>query len=155
MSTLIVISTFILVVLFCLLVIWIWTRSSEKNSGWLEPTVKFKESLAETLTAALGATGVRTRIIFNGQEYSSVEEMPPEIRRSYQQAMSGVLVDSNRNSIPDMFESGGANILHTELITRKPEQPTDTLKQLREMRDSGLITEQEYEQKKAEILARM
>lgn len=153
---LIIISTFILVVLFCLLLIWMWTWSSEnRSSGWRDPTVKLKESLAEALTTTLGTTGVRTRIIFNGQEYSNVEEMPPEIRRSYQQAMNGVLADSNRNGIPDLFESGGANILHTEVVTRKPEDPHDTLKQLKNMRESGLITEQEYEKKKAEILARM
>ncbi len=155
MTTLIVIFTFFLVFLIGLLVIWWLMRKADENPGWLNPTVTFKGSLPNTLMSAFGSRAVQTRIIFNGQQYSSVEEMPEDVRRTYEQAMSGVLADSDRNGIPDVFESGGGSLFHTELVTPNLASPTEKLKQLKEMRDSGLITEQEYESKRAEILARM
>ena len=39
------------------------------------------------------------RIIFNGQEYDSIESMPPDARRAYEEALSG-LVDVARSSSP-------------------------------------------------------
>ena len=39
-------------------------------------------------------------INFNGQEYGSLESMPPDVRRSYQEALSG-LVDATRTSVPN------------------------------------------------------
>ena len=156
MSSLVVIFTFVLVFLVCLLAIWWWMRKVDDGStSRLNPTFTFKGSVPTALMNALGAAEVRTGIIFNGKEYSSIEEMPEEVRRTYEQAMSGVLSDSDRNGIPDLFERGGPSVFHTEVMTRKLEDPAEKLKQLKDMRDSGLITEQEYETKKAEILARM
>ncbi len=156
MSTLIIISAFVLVFLVCLLVLWWWTRKSEnRSSGWLNPSLTFKGPLPNALTSVLGAADMRTRIVFNGQEYSSVDEMPEEARRIYEQAMSGVLADTDKNGIPDLFERGGASVFHTELTSREPDDPAEKLKQLKDLRDSDLITENEYETKKAEILARM
>jgi Short C-terminal domain len=155
MSSLIVIFTFVLVFLVCLLVIWWWIRKVDDGStSRLNPSL-FKGSFPTALLNALGAAEVRTGIIFNGKEYPSVEEMPEEVRRTYEQAISGVLADSDRNGIPDLFERGGASVFQTEVMTRKLEDPAEKLKQLKDMRDSSLITEQEYETKKAEILARM
>jgi hypothetical protein len=49
-------------------------------------------------------------IVVNGKSYSSVEEMPPEIRKVYQATM-GILADGDKNGIPDILEgSSGANI---------------------------------------------
>ena len=45
------------------------------------------------------------KIIVNGQEYSSVEEMPPDVRRQYEQAMSA-LADRDGNGVPDIMQSG-------------------------------------------------
>jgi hypothetical protein len=39
-------------------------------------------------------------IIFNDQEYASLGSMPPEVRRAYQEALSG-LVDVTRSSVPN------------------------------------------------------
>lgn len=39
-------------------------------------------------------------INFNGQEYGSLESMPADVRRSYQEALSG-LVDATRTSVPN------------------------------------------------------
>jgi hypothetical protein len=48
-----------------------------------------------------------TRIIFNGQEYTSVEAMPAGVRQAYQQALAQ-LADADRNGIPDILERGAA-----------------------------------------------
>jgi hypothetical protein len=45
-----------------------------------------------------------TQIVFNGQTYASVGDMPPEARRAYQQAMG--TFDQNRNGVPDALEQG-------------------------------------------------
>lgn len=49
------------------------------------------------------------KIIFNGKEYTRIEDMPPEVRQAYEQAM-GLLADKNQNGIPDIMEGmmGGA-----------------------------------------------
>jgi hypothetical protein len=44
-------------------------------------------------------------IIFNGQTYNSVDDMPPDARQAYDQAM-GMLADKNKDAVPDAF--GGA-----------------------------------------------
>lgn len=51
------------------------------------------------------------QIIVNGKTYSSLDEMPPEIRQAYDQAM-GILADKNHNGVPDILEgtSGVTNI---------------------------------------------
>src|SRR5215208_1377402 len=43
-------------------------------------------------------------IVIDGKTYNSVDEMPPEIRQKYEQAMRS-LGDANNNQIPDAFES--------------------------------------------------
>jgi hypothetical protein len=42
-------------------------------------------------------------IIFNGQTYNSVDDMPPDARQAYDQAM-GMLADKNKDGKPDAFE---------------------------------------------------
>jgi len=44
------------------------------------------------------------RIVIDGKTYTSVDEMPPDIRQKYEQAMSA-LKDNNQNNIPDGFEN--------------------------------------------------
>jgi hypothetical protein len=43
-------------------------------------------------------------IVIDGKTYNSVDEMPPEIRQKYEQAMRS-LGDANSNQIPDAFET--------------------------------------------------
>jgi hypothetical protein len=43
-----------------------------------------------------------TKIIANGTEYNNLDELPPDIRAKYEQAMGAL--DSNRNGVPDFFE---------------------------------------------------
>jgi hypothetical protein len=42
-------------------------------------------------------------IIFNGKTYNSIEDMPADERRAYEQ-VSQMLVDKNGNGIPDLLE---------------------------------------------------
>ena len=43
-------------------------------------------------------------IVIDGKTYNSVDEMPPDIRQKYEQAMRS-LGDGNKNQIPDAFET--------------------------------------------------
>jgi hypothetical protein len=56
------------------------------------------------------------RIVIDGKTYNSVDEMPPDIRQKYEQAMStfqggnagqvgDIIADSNNNGLPDIFEN--------------------------------------------------
>ena len=48
------------------------------------------------------------KIVFNGQEYPSLEAMPPEARKAYQQVM-GMFADKDGNGVPDVFEGRGSD----------------------------------------------
>jgi hypothetical protein len=41
--------------------------------------------------------------VVNGQTYSDPNEMPPDVRKAYDQAM-GALADKNQNGVPDILE---------------------------------------------------
>lgn len=43
-----------------------------------------------------------TKTIADGNEYNSLDELPPDVRAKYEQAISAL--DSNRNGVPDFFE---------------------------------------------------
>lgn len=49
-------------------------------------------------------SAAHTQIVFNGQTYSSVDQMPPEARQAYEKAMGAF--DQNRNGVPDALEQG-------------------------------------------------
>src|SRR5688572_9400290 len=56
----------------------------------------------------------RTTITVNGQTYKSVDEMPADVRRQYEQVMS-MMADRNNNGIPDIMEGrppGEATVVH-------------------------------------------
>lgn len=46
------------------------------------------------------------KIIFNGQEYASVEAMPPEARQAYER-LTQILPDTDKNGVPDILEGLG------------------------------------------------
>jgi hypothetical protein len=129
------------------------------NSSWSEPADQSPSQsawLPKLFSATLGNTNVPTKIVFNGQEFSGPDQMPAEVRRVYDQTMNGVLADANENGIPDVFEGGGSKgVFHVEMKNLTTEDPAEKLKKLKEMKDSGLINDAEYEAKKAEILSRM
>ena len=150
-----IIVIFILCFVLAFVLILLLTRKWDESSN----TVTSEFNLGPLLnkaSALMGGAGVRTRIVFNGKEYASQEEMPVDVRQAYDQAMGTVLADADRNGIPDIFETGGsATFVHSGLLTNTSEDPAEKLKTLKEMRDSGLITTEEFEAKKTEILNRM
>ena len=106
-------------------------------------------------TAPRQARVTPARIIFNGREYANADEMPAEARAAYEQAM-GVFTDADRNGIPDIFEGAGRNrATGTEQAASGSADPAERLRKLKELFAAGLITEQEYETKRAEILSQM
>src|SRR5215470_10817720 len=42
------------------------------------------------------------KIMMNGREFHSIDDLPPEVRAKYEQAMSKL--DTNHNGIPDILE---------------------------------------------------
>ncbi len=142
----------LLVVLLVLIVLMRFVRSSGDGSGnWT-----FKVNTVPTvLTTALNSLGTPTKIVFNGQEYSSPDEMPPDARAAYDFAMKGVLADANRDGIPDVFKSisgPGAFRASIGAGAGASADPATRLKQLQDMKNAGLITDEEYKAKRSEIL---
>jgi hypothetical protein len=71
-----------------------------------------------------------TRIVADGNEYNSLDELPPEVRAKYEQAMGAL--DSNRNGVPDFFEgimhrpaqtNNGQNVQVMSTPTTSPYSP--------------------------------
>jgi hypothetical protein len=46
------------------------------------------------------------KIVINGKEYATVDEMPPEIRSVYEKAMA-MIADKDANGVPDVLEGKG------------------------------------------------
>ena len=57
----------------------------------------------------------RQKVVVNGREYGSAEEMPSDVRQAYERMRSG-LVDSDRDGVPDMFEGKKGNVVR---VTRQ------------------------------------
>lgn len=56
------------------------------------------------------------RILVDGKEFKSIDDLPPEARASYEKAMG--MLDKNRNSIPDFVEG--------RIGTQQPAAPVST-----------------------------
>lgn len=96
-----------------------------------------------------GATSFQSFTI-NGKSYNSLDELPPDQRKAYEQAMS-VFADKNGDGMPDIFQQAGAQVfdLRGGSATTGSAQ---RLAELKQMLDQGLITPAEYERKRVEIL---
>jgi hypothetical protein len=95
--------------------------------------------------------------IYQGKAYTSVDDLPPDARAKYEKAMFA-LADKDGDGIPDILEGvvGNISVVQAGQSTGVPRtDPAEKLRKLEEMLDEGLITQQEYEAKKAEILSRM
>jgi hypothetical protein len=59
------------------------------------------------------------KIIVDGQEFNSIEDLPPEARARYEEAMGKL--DANRNGIPDfvegMIDTGNQNMMSVSTTT--------------------------------------
>jgi hypothetical protein len=60
-------------------------------------------------------TKITTRITVDGRTYSSLEEMPADVRRKYEETIGRLLADRDGNGVPDVLETGtvdGAAVSH-------------------------------------------
>jgi hypothetical protein len=64
-------------------------------------------------------------ILFNGKSYNRVEDMPPEARQAYEQAM-GPLADNNQDGLPAGGQTTGATRMQfsTDFSPGAPIAPT-------------------------------
>jgi hypothetical protein len=91
------------------------------------------------------------------------EVAPADPPRSQAQEPTAEVAKNNSNgSVPNGIRPPGATpspvpraVALSDPIPHSPEDPVRKMKQLKEMLDSGLITSEDYESKKAEILARI
>lgn len=130
-----VIATMVFI-LFWVAVIWIWWRSRGfDRARW--PTL---EDAINGLRAYQSPNESASQIVFRDRVCASLADMHPDDRREYQQLHSipPVPPEPEPNPVPPV-----------------PEDPAETLRKLRDMKYAGLITEDDYEAKKAEILARI
>ncbi len=51
-----------------------------------------------------------SKIVVNGREYASVDEMPSDVRQIYERMMN-MRVDSDGDGVPDVFEGKGASVV--------------------------------------------
>jgi hypothetical protein len=65
--------------------------------------------------AQAGIRPMTAKININGQEYNSVDEMPPDVRKAWEQAMS-MLADRNGNGVPDILEGGNTRITRSSSV---------------------------------------
>lgn len=63
-----------------------------------------------------------TKIIANGTEYNSLDELPPDIRAKYEQAMGAL--DADRNGVPDFFEGMMNTPVQTNNVQNTPAMST-------------------------------
>ena len=47
---------------------------------------------------------MRTRIVFNGHEYSGIEEMPDDVRRAFQDKLAQLIQDADHDGVPDVLQ---------------------------------------------------
>jgi hypothetical protein len=123
---------------------WRGPGATSSAPGWTTPPPPPPGASSHAPGASFGAA----RVVVNGQEYASPEEMPDGVRAAYEQAM-GVFADADGDGVPDIFEN---------LAARAPAPGPDAaarLTKLKSLRDAGLITQQEYETKRAQILSEL
>lgn len=97
------------------------------------------------------------QIYYDGRQYSSLEELPAADRARYRQLMA-MLADEDQDGIPnalDMSVGQGSNPSGADAPVEEGAEAVETLRNLKAMLDSDLITQVEYDAKKEEILARM
>ena len=63
---------------------------------------KNKDGMPDTFEGMVSNIVTSTKIIADGKSYNSIDELPPEVRAKYEQAMGAM--DANRNGIPDFVE---------------------------------------------------
>lgn len=65
-------------------------------------------------------TSTSTTFTVNGQTYASLDEMPPDVRRDFEEMMRKLTTDRDGNGIPDLFENApGGPAQKSVVITKR------------------------------------
>ena len=138
-------------IVFCVVIIWLWSRSRDFERD-APPTI------ADALNGWAGYQGEDlgltrgSKIVYNGREFSSLAEMHPDDRKDYQETVRKLTSAPKAENNLDAPAGDSAQI---EILAETPEDAFERLRRLKDMKVSGLITEEDYDTKKAEILERM
>ena len=100
-------------------------RSLDQNHNGMMDVFENSSSSQASLPNVMSAAS----ILINGQTYDGLDQLPPEIRAQYEQAMGAM--DANRNGIPDFVEGmlnlpaqmTGNNAMSVGTSTPQPAQP--------------------------------
>ena len=95
-----------------------FTNLSDQNKNGMP------DSIEGMISNVISST---TKIIANGTEYNNLDELPPDVRAKYEQAMGSL--DGNRNGVPDFLEgmvntSNQMNNLEHSHVMSSPRVPT-------------------------------
>jgi len=77
-----------------------------------------KNGMPDAFEGTVSNTISSTKIIANGNEYNSLDDLPPDVRAKYEQAMGAL--DSNRNGVPDFFEGMMNTPVQTNNVQNTP-----------------------------------
>lgn len=119
------------------------SRANVALAGIVEQAMHGTAPTSEDVLEALKSRGFQTTIIT-----SNFGSLTPDQQRKVEDALK--LVGQN----PGMAHIVDIKGVKTNVVTHSSD-PKETLEKLKQMLDSGLITSQEYEDKKKEILDRM
>ena len=70
----------------------------DKNNDGMPDSLEGLATFQSPMFNVMGST----KILVNGQSYDGLDQLPPEIRAQYEEAVSAI--DKNRNGIPDFVE---------------------------------------------------
>jgi len=77
-----------------------------------------KNGMPDAFEGMVSNTISSTKIIANGNEYNGLDDLPPDVRAKYEQAMGAL--DSNRNGVPDFFEGMMNTPVQTNNVQNTP-----------------------------------
>ena len=97
-------------------------RNLDNNRNGTPELFEGAASFQDTTTNMSNAT----KIVVNGQVFDGLDQLPPEVRAKYEQAMGAM--DANKNGIPDFVEgmlgtSNQTNPVVTSFGTAAPPRP--------------------------------
>ena len=99
-------------------------RNMDKNRNNMPDAFEEPATFQGATSSVMNATN----ILVNGQMYNALDQLPPEIRAQYEQAMGAM--DANRNGIPDFVEgmlnmpqTGNINMISMGTSTPQAAQP--------------------------------
>jgi hypothetical protein len=89
----------------------------------------------------------------DGQSYTSMDELPPEAQEALEQVREAFR-DADQDGTPDIMEGMDAQVLDLRSM-RAGAGSAERMRELKRMLDEGLISLDEYEEKKGQILSEL